>query len=96
MGITDEKIVFIQIQNTIVRLKALVSVKCLTLLSMMVGPRRIHVVLHRYIPYCHLFSRELNFAKISRAYFAEIKFRDLAKYNVKRNFSNFSRKFSNY
>ena len=30
-------------------------------------------------PYCYLFSRELNFAKMEWAYFAGLKFRDLAK-----------------
>ena len=31
------------------------------------------------LPHCYLFSRELNFAKMERAYFAGLKFRDLAK-----------------
>ncbi len=30
------------------------------------------------LPYCYLFSRELNFAKMERAYFAGLNFRDLA------------------
>ena len=35
------------------------------------------------VPYCYLFSRELNFAKMERAYFAGLHFRDLAKKYVK-------------
>ncbi len=31
------------------------------------------------IPYCYLFSLELNFAKIEQTYFAGLEFHDLAK-----------------
>ena len=35
------------------------------------------------LPYCYLFSRELNFAKVEQAYFAGLNFRDLANNYVK-------------
>ena len=43
----------------------------------------------RYIPYCYILSRELNFAKMERAYFAGLEFRDLA--TEIRNLSNLSK-----
>ena len=45
------------------------------------------------IPYCYLFSRELNFTKMERAYFAGLNFRDLAKKYVKNVENTFLRVF---
>ncbi len=49
------------------------------------------------LPYCYLFSRELNFAKMERAYIAGLNFRDLAKkyaINLKNTIENVWNKFS--
>ena len=38
------------------------------------------------LPFCYLFSMELDFAKMERAVFAALKFCDLAKKYVKRKY----------
>ena len=48
----------------------------------MQNSRSLNRPLIKGLPYCYLFLQELNFTKIEQAYFAGLKFCDLAKNNT--------------